>query len=95
MGCRKCDVCILTWKRGSNVKLSIAIHYLCKIEPKSPQLCTSAFQIRKCGFKRLLGSRDQACMKTRLTQKLPWKALKRLLKKTEIDEGIVECILSE
>ena len=28
-----------TWKRGSNINLSIAIHYLHKIEPKSPQLC--------------------------------------------------------
>ena len=49
---------------------------------------------KKCDFKRLLGSRDQASMKTRLTQKLPWKALKRLLKKTEIDESIIECMLS-
>lgn len=45
IGCRKCDVGIPTWKRGSNVKLSIAIHYLRKIELKSPQLGTSMFQI--------------------------------------------------
>ena len=79
---RKCDVCIPTWKRGSNIKLTISIHYLRKIEPKSPQLCKSMFQIWKHNFKRLLVSRDQTSTKMRLTQKLQWKALKLLLTKT-------------
>ena len=34
-----------------------------------------------------MGSCDQASQKTRLTQKLLWKALKRLLMKEEIDES--------
>ena len=75
MGGRKCDMYIPTWKRGSNIKFPIAIHYLRKTEPKSPQLCKSMFQTLKRDFERLLGSRDEAGTKTRLTQKLHWKAL--------------------
>ena len=74
-GGSKCDMYIPTWKRGSNIKFSIAIHYLRKIEPKSPKLCKSMFQTLKRDFERLLGSRDEAGTKTRLTQKLHWKAL--------------------
>ena len=90
MGGRKCDMYFPTWKRGSNIKLSIGIHYLHKIEPKSPQLCKLMFQILKRAFKRLLGSRDQVSTKTRFTQKLHWKALLRLLTKTEIEESMAD-----
>ena len=94
MGCRKCYVCIPTWKRGSHVKLSIAIHYLRKIELKSPQIVHISVSNMKMRFEEVMGSRDQASMKTRFTPKVHLKFFKRLLMKTEIDKSIVGCMSS-
>ena len=45
------------------------------------------FPIQTYDFNRLLGSRDKDSTKTRLTQKVQWKALKLLLMKAEIDKS--------